>query len=114
MTNTSRNTVLSALLRVLVDEWGYGTVSRALTQLSADSSTLHQSDKRKITRSKPLAVEQVERLDLPQRQREALQQIAARFDSKQFLHNISDVREFLILMGRRPQLMKDRTEAFRK
>jgi hypothetical protein len=40
-------------------------------------------------------------------------ELALRFDQRQFLPNLSDVREFLIMMGERPAAMKDRAEAFR-
>jgi hypothetical protein len=42
-----------------------------------------------------------------------LLQLAERYDQKQFLPSVADVREFLIMMGERPVGMKDRQEAFR-
>jgi hypothetical protein len=45
--------------------------------------------------------------------RDALLELAERYDRKQFLPSVADVREFLIMMGERPVGMKDRKEAFR-
>jgi hypothetical protein len=42
-----------------------------------------------------------------------LLQLATRYDNKQFLPSVADVREFLIMIGERPTGMKDRQEAFR-
>jgi hypothetical protein len=40
-------------------------------------------------------------------------QLAVRYDSKQFLPSVADVRELLIMLGERPAGLKDRNDAFR-
>ncbi len=61
-----------------------------------------------------LASEQVARAQLPEAQEVVLRELAMRFDSKEFLPSVSDVREFLIMIGERPGAIKDRSEAFKQ
>src|SRR5206468_2862492 len=44
---------------------------------------------------------------------ELLLQLAVRYDNKQFLPTVPDVREFLLMIGVEPEYMKDRKDAFR-
>jgi hypothetical protein len=116
---TSRKALLNNLLRTLVQEWGHEEVQAALAQLScgvgeADAPPLGRSSELtpKI-RTKLLASEQVARARLSDTQAIVLRELAVRFDRKQFLPSISDVREFLVMMGERPGAIKDRSSAFR-
>jgi hypothetical protein len=59
-----------------------------------------------------LASEQVARAELPKAKEAALRELAIRFDQKQFLPSVSDVREFLMMMGEQPGAIKDRSKAF--
>jgi hypothetical protein len=119
---TSRKALLNSLLRPLVQEWGHREVEAALAELSdaADITDRHRRSssgpggvQRTRRPTKLLASEQVERAQLPEAQKVALQELAMRFDRKQFLPSFSDVRDFLIMMGERPGAMKDRSQAFR-
>jgi hypothetical protein len=120
---TSRKALLSNLLRTLVQEWGQREVEAALAQLSdtANSTNAPQlsrgeakANHRTRSRMKLLASEQVARAQLPHAQEATLRELAVLFDRKQFLPSVSDVREFLIMMGETPGTMKDRSEAFRR
>ena len=119
----NRKALLNNLLRALVQEWGQREVEVALAHLSdtADSTDAHQllrgetrADHGTRRRINLPASEQVARAQLPGAQEAALRELAERFDRKQFLPSVSDVREFLIMMGETPGVMKNRSEAFRR
>ena len=120
---SSRKALLISLLRPLVQEWGYEEVEAVLAQLSgvAGRTGVHRSaigglggaDKIRNTR-RLLATELVARAQLPEAQEVTLRELATRFDRKQFLPSVADVREFLIMIGERPGAMKARSEAFRQ
>jgi hypothetical protein len=115
----TRETLLNALLQTLVEEWGHEQVAAALarTAASSDDPLAQRPPNQKLRPSgkggKPSATVQIERAALRGEQRDALLQLAVRYDSKQFLPSVADVREFLIMMGERPVDMRDRKEAFR-
>jgi hypothetical protein len=119
----SRKVLLNSLLCTLVEEWGHREVEAALAQLSHASGRTEaqlrlsggfEGTRRKRSAPRLLASEQVARAQLPEAQEVALRELALRFDRKQFLPSVSDVREFLAMMGERPEAMKDRSEAFRR
>lgn len=117
-----RKTLLHNLLDALVQEWGYEEVRFALRLLSdthgrPDARSLGPESKkvRRMRRTvKLLASEQVARAKFPEEQEVILRELAIRFDRKQFLPSIADVREFLIMMGEKPTVMRDRSVAFRR
>jgi hypothetical protein len=115
----SRKALLIKLLQTLVDEWGHEEVSTALASTTVSSSNplsgaAEGPNPRPTNKKARLsATGQIERAALEGEQREVLLQLAVRYDQKLFLPRVSDVREFLIMMGERPVGMKDRTEAFR-
>jgi len=114
----SHSMLLNRLLQTLVDEWGDEAVASALATATASRSRLlgdaATPQGRPVERGMRLsATAQVERAALDGEKREALLQLAERYDRKQFLPSVADVREFLIMMGQRPVGMKDRREAFR-
>src|ERR1700731_3108417 len=109
---SKQHAFLVKLTRMLVEEWGYNEVQKALAQLSDVRSGAHiasasrrlasqqPSPNREANRSKkPTAVEQVTRFSTPDSEREALLVIAAKFDRKEFLPRVGDIREFLAMMG---------------
>jgi len=115
----TRETLLSRLLQTLVDEWGLDNVAAALRHISVPQ--IHPlAEIPPITRhrpagerARPSATEQIERAALDGEQKETLLELAIRFDRKQFLPSVADIREFLTMMGERPTDLKDRKEAFR-
>jgi hypothetical protein len=115
----TRETLLNRLLQTLVDEWGHEKVAAALARTvgSSNDPSAERPPNPKIRPSgkgaRPSATAQIERAALEGEQKDALLQLAVRYDSKQFLPSVADVREFLIMMGERPIDMKDRKEAFR-
>jgi len=115
------------LLELLVAEWGYEEVQRVLAQVSEVYSAYRSgsaarepvrrdaSTTRKFSRSKrPTAAEYVAKLEPADRENKTLLEIASRFDRRDFLPSIGDVREFLAMQGHQPTEMKDRSEAFRR
>ncbi len=116
----SRRALLNNLLHTLVQEWGHEEVQSALAHISDSAGGIDarppegdSSEPAQRTRTKLLAIEQVARAHLPDAKAVALQELATRFDRKEFLPSVSDVREFLIMMGERPGAIKDRSTAFR-
>jgi hypothetical protein len=115
----SHETLLNSLLRTLVDEWGYEEVAAVVARMAVRSNDPPVEDPlvRKVRPprkgARPSATEQIERAALEGEQKDALLQLAVRYDHRQFLPSVADVREFLIMMGERPIDMKDRREAFR-
>lgn len=114
----NRRALLNKLLQTLVNEWGHEEVEAALAD--TDVSSNHSLTKRASSpkhrsgeKSRLTAVAQIERAAIEGELKEALLQLAQRYDRKQFLPSVADVREFLIMMGERPTGMKDRQEAFR-
>jgi hypothetical protein len=114
-----RETLLNRLLRTLVEEWGHERVAAALARaaVSSNDSSVEHPPSPKLRPSakgaRPSATAQIERAALEGEQKDALLQLAVRYDCKQFLPSVADVREFLIMVGERPIDMKDRKEAFR-
>jgi hypothetical protein len=109
--------LLAKLVRTLVEEWGHDEVQKALAQLSNVSSG-HVSPERASRQAsrwkKPTAVQQVTRLDIPDGQRETLLALAAKFDRKQFLPSVVDIREFLAMRGEDSGGVNDRIDGFRR
>jgi len=111
----SRKALLIKLLQTLVDEWGHENVAAALARTNVSlegpaEGPQARSSKKSVRLG---ATEQIQRSALEGEQKEALLLLAARYDQKLFLPSVTDVREFLIMMGTRPIGMKDRTQAFR-
>lgn len=125
---TSRyHSLLLRILAPLVAEWGYEEVRRALTEVSEVTSAARSelalaeplrreaSANRESRRSKrPTAVDYVAKLDSADREDMNLLEIASRFDRRDFLPSMGDVREFLSMQGQEPTQMKDRSDAFRR
>jgi hypothetical protein len=117
---------LVKLIRTLVEEWGCDDVQKALAQVSNTGGhrvssgpgkgvARQPSPNREAGRSKKLtAVEQVARLSIPDRERETLFVIAAKFDRKEFLPSVVDIREFLAMRGDDSSGVKDRLDGFRR
>jgi hypothetical protein len=115
----SRRALLNELLQTLVDEWGHEEVA---TALAATAPSLGHSASRRGSgsslrpsgeKARVSATDLIRRTTPEGEQKETLLQLAERYDRKQFLPSVADVREFLIMMGERPAGMKDRHEAFR-
>ena len=112
-------TLLDRLLQALVDEWGRESVAAGLARIEV-SSINPLAEVPPIPRVRPVgraarpsAPEQIERAALAGEQKDALLELAVRYEHKQFLPSVADVREFLTMMGERPIQMRDRREAFR-
>ncbi len=113
---TSSRRLIKQLLKPLVDEWGPEEVAAALSDLShgtrvADSTTGGTKNRVRFRLS---AREELLKTELLRDEdKQLLLPLAERYDAKQFLPSVADVREFLMMMGIRPAGMKDRREAFR-
>lgn len=113
----SRKVLLQKLIDTLVDEWGPEEVQDAVTRASS-SRAPRQPALTKGQRVSPnptprsTAAELVEKASIQDSKREPILVLANKFDNKEFLPRISDVREFIILTGQRPRAIKDRVDAF--
>jgi hypothetical protein len=109
--------LLRKLLQVFVNEWGHKEVTEVLESIthSPIHPTLEGATKtlRRAARVRLSAIQQTEQAGLEGEKRQVLLRLAERYDSKQFLPNVADVREFLTMMDEKPLLMKDRKDAFR-
>jgi hypothetical protein len=111
-----RQVSLVKLIRMLVEECGYTQVQKALSEVSGTdvSSEREKVNREASRRKKPTAVELVHKLTIPDREREIILVIAGKFDRKEFLPSIVDIREFLSTRGEEPSGVKDRMDGFRR
>ena len=116
----ARKELLFKLLKVLVDEWGHNQVLAALMHVQDDHAyhqkkraTKPQDPEPKSRPARPDAVEQVKRAHFPVPGKDALEHLAMRYDRKQFLPSAADIREFYLMLGLKPVVVKNRAEAFR-
>lgn len=115
----TRRTLLKSLLNALVDEWGRDEVAAALasTAVSPGGSLANNATSQRPRPSRehvrPSATAQVEQATVGGERKGVLLQLADRYDRRQFLPSVADVRQFLIMMDERPVAIKDRREAFR-
>lgn len=109
--------LLHRLMETIVDEWGGNEAETALSKVmetrGGRGQRANNTETRARQRVRPSAIELVERSEIHDEKREPLLMLADRFDRKEFLPSVADVREFIIMTGERPVTMKDRTEAFR-
>lgn len=114
---TRHERLLANFLQTLVEEWSYQEVQKTLTQLSdrLDVTSRERALQKPSVRAKrPSAVEQVSKLAAMGDAYQKLLIIAAKFDRKEFLPTVADVREFIAMMGEDVGVMKDRSDAFRR
>lgn len=119
----TNKTVLIKILGTMVDEWGFEEVTKGLHKVAVEHGiSISGSDIQFKVRSarkhiKATAVQQISKelsqSEVAPEKKKLLTGLAERFDRKEFLPSVSDVREFLIMRGQRPVGMKDRSEAFR-
>jgi hypothetical protein len=113
---TRHQRLLANLIETLVEEWGHEEVQRTLAQLS-DGTRVTPPERGLRTSGrpkKPTAVEQISKLGETGDVYENLHVIATKFDRKEFLPSVADVREFLAMMGENVGIVKDRSDAFRR
>lgn len=117
---TSRADLLSSLLRALVDEWGYGPVQDRLNALrwsnEAQSLGVSRGNEQRSGRKaeRPTASALVAKISLPPEQKRLIQNLAERYDRKQFLPTAGDIRYFFEIHGQTAPSSKQRGEAFRR
>ena len=113
---TQHRKLLSNMMELLVDEWGYEEVRRTLAQLA--DRPRHVSRDRAflppLHSRKPTAIEQVIKLRATGTAHANLLILAEKFDRREFLPSTGDVREFLAMMGENVEVVKDRSGAFRR
>jgi hypothetical protein len=111
-----RKGLLTSLLTTLITEWGAGAVRAELNRLDGQGYELSADNalaRKKKLKARPTASEQVGRVTLPSEHLAIIADLAGRYDRKQFLPSVSDVREFLTMLGEQPHPMKDRSAAFK-
>lgn len=88
---------LTKWVQLLVEDWGYDEVYNALLELPQRKKPGYPGKKPGLP--KRSAVEQIQRSNLPHDARQHLAKIAQKFDEKQFLPTIGDIKHFLAMSG---------------
>jgi hypothetical protein len=123
MVNSKDEALLRSLLGALVVRWGSASVLQALTQLAEGAQGgghQVQPAKRQATKIKLGAPERrssaayVVRLNLPERRRALLLDMATLFDRRELLPTAADVRNFVQMRSGRRVDIKQRSDAFRR
>lgn len=94
----AREDVLEDLLRLLVKNWGYSTVLLQLNALGNRSSGSNTSQSEGKSERRPhrlSAPEYVQKIDIPDRKREILLELAIKFENREFLPTVGHVKDFL-------------------
>lgn len=122
----NRKHLLVDLLQTLVREWGFDEVQKSLANIFPASDDIGegalirkrsrpQTSGRDVTRSgRPSARELVSKINDLNDKRDALVTIALKFDQKEFLPTVADMKEFLAMMGEETGALKDRSDGFRR
>jgi hypothetical protein len=110
-------TVLSDLLKLVINHWGAKAVFSELHRIDPDAAERYGqgvgrgqtgSAKRRLT-----PTELARKLDIPSKRRAAIVDIAALYETKAFLPTIGDVRMFLEAREISANELKSRDQAFR-
>jgi hypothetical protein len=107
---------LAKILEMLVEECGFYEVQQTLSGISRTkfSPARQKIPRGKRERRRPTAEEVVQKQIASDGEREIILVIAGKFDRKEFLPSIGDIREFLATRGGRPGGVKDRADGFRR
>lgn len=116
--------LLRSMLAVLVDEWGLDAVSSELKRISAGRGSLLIGERTEGEpgsethgkRSSPrlTAAIMADKVNLPPGQKQLVQMLAVKFDSKQFLPTSGDIKYFFEVHGEATPPSKQRIESFRR
>ena len=115
-----RDNLLDMLLKVLIDEWGYGLVHERLESLNisneAQSREVAPSKQRRPRKKteKPIASALALKISLPPEQKRLIQILAERYDAKLFLPTAGDIRYFFEMHGEVPPSSRQRGDKFRQ
>lgn len=116
--NSESPALLAKLVRVLIAEWGIEAVQKAIAEQAPDGQLVDKNRHlpKETRRSKKRTA-----ADFVARAQDAhathyfrsLLELALRYDRKEFLPSVSDVREFALMQNYSLTKVKDRTEAIR-
>lgn len=123
---TNSDHLLSDMIQVLVSTYGRDAVRQAVEaagneirrgraqpdRVGTSQSSLDLDQRKRAP--KPSALELAKRVNVPNSRRNDVEEIAKRFDQRAFLPTSADAREFLILAGKKPRAIKDRSDAFKQ
>ncbi|MBM9614715.1 hypothetical protein JWJ90_10500 [Desulfobulbus rhabdoformis] len=105
--------LLRELLSVLVKEWGHDEVKCALEDINNEAASgVTSRQARARVYKKPNAENLVKRLDVPKEQKALLMDFASKFDNKEILPKVGDVRYFLEMQGEKAESIQQRSKAF--
>ncbi len=116
---TTRIDLLQSLLAALVKEWGAPTVRQCLSAMEiAPRSGIQHSDSNvdsgaRRKREKPNAASIAAKASLPNDRKLLVQELAHKFDLKEFLPSAGDIRHFLETNNEVAPTGKQRQDAFR-
>jgi hypothetical protein len=122
-----RNAFLAKLLQTLVAEYGHEEILNALTRLphTGDDGNLASQSKQQrlwleqsrqgktVKPKRPTAVDQVKKASSVTGDRDEILTLANRFDRKDFLPSVGDIRQFLAMTGSIVEGLTSRNEGFR-
>lgn len=113
---SKRKNLLMSLLRPIAQEWTKKEIELALVEIWGELSASCDisCDVPRIISKKITASEQVLRSKVSGKHRQIILELAGRFDRKEFLPSISDVKELLIMMGYHDVMIRDRSDSFRR
>lgn len=117
--------LLHSILALLVNEWGLDTVNSELERISAGQrrsllvgertvGELERESHRKLYSEKPTATMMAAKLSLPPGQKQLVEMLAVKFDSKQFLPTSGDIKYFFEVHGEAIPPSRQRIESFRR
>lgn len=123
---TNSDHLLSDMIQVLVNAYGRDAVRQAVEttgdemrggrtqpgRVGVSQSSLAPDQRKRAP--KITALELAKRVNVPISRRNHVEEIAKRFDQRAFLPTSADAREFLILAGKKPKAIKDRSDAFKQ
>lgn len=123
---TNSDHLLSDMIQALVSAYGRDAVRQAVEATSSEmrgervrtsrvgmSPSSFTPEQRKRA-PKVTALEIAKKVNVPNSRRNHVEEIAKRFDQRAFLPTSADAREFLILAGKKPKAIKDRSDAFKQ
>lgn len=113
--------LLRSLLSPLVHEWGYDVVRRCLAELESLEFNHPEGDRQgnkpvtvKEKYRKPTAIDLINRIEAPEAKKALLLILASKFEAKEFLPTVADVRHFLEMRGQQVTGIKQRQDTFGK
>lgn len=112
----SRHRLLDALIKALIEEWGREKVEASIKHVCGEMADRPQKrplPEGRFGKHASTALSVASRIEIDDERRKLILEIAERYDQREFLPNMEDWKEFMILAGRRSGGARTRTDAFK-